>query len=138
MVRADLLPHQDFRAVFSAAPRPSPGLPQPASSRLPMPSWPRVASDIPAAAPAVTLAATQRAPPPVNLFSTRGASDACQRKRPVQGGYLAQPPLRAVMSRNRGRGKFSRHHWLSVSCVSSGCGSVRPVMHNPLPVIALV
>ena len=50
VVRADLLPHQDLGAVFSAAPRPPPDLPQPAPSRLPVPSWPGVASDIPAAA----------------------------------------------------------------------------------------
>ena len=74
VVRAGLLPHQDFRAVLGAAPYPPPRLSRPAASRLPLPGWPGVAPDVAAAAPAVTLAAIRRAPPSVMSPRQAGAA----------------------------------------------------------------
>ena len=93
-------------------------------------SRPRLAPGIPATPPPA--ARPEVCPrPPRGSLELPAVADKAKR-------IPSQPFLWAVMSRNRGRGKFSRHHWLSASCASFGCGSVRSVMHNPPPVSALV
>lgn len=49
-----------------------------------------------------------------------------------QSAFVTSGSLRAVISRNSGRGKFSCHHWLEATCCSDGCGSVSRVMTSPL------
>ena len=78
VVRAGLLPHQEFGAVLSTAPTPPPRLPHLAASRLPLPCWSRVAPDIPSAAPAVTLATIRRAPSPINLHAPVEAANVAE------------------------------------------------------------